>query len=134
MGAILSQEFYADNVQYIEVRSTLPETICRNMDSDNCDPLSSVEVAELFVDVAVNFEATHPGTGFLMFFSNTVVRVRRQQPQLRVPQVYSPLNILIVNYFRLLRHQVHLCTGAESHQADRGGVPLTGLRAHGVPF
>ena len=57
----ITQEFYEDNVQYIEVRSTLPENICRNMDSRNCDPLTSAEVAQVFVDVAVAFENTHPG-------------------------------------------------------------------------
>lgn len=72
------EDFYEDNVQYIEVRSTLPENICRNMDSRNCDPLTSAEVAQVFVDVAVDFENTHPDFCGIKYIYAPVRKVTKQ--------------------------------------------------------
>ncbi len=57
-------EFYVDNVQHLEIRTTLPTDVCRNMDATNCNPLTQREVAELFILIAEAFEASLPAGQF----------------------------------------------------------------------
>ena len=47
------QEFMEDNVQYVEVRTVLPDKVCRGLQT--CDIMSQLEVAQLYKSVADQF-------------------------------------------------------------------------------
>ena len=53
------QEMLQDKVQYMEIRTVLPDGVCRSL--DNCDsPLSAMELAALYKEVTDEFTASNP--------------------------------------------------------------------------
>ena len=54
------EEFHQDNIQRIEIRTVLPNGVCRSL-HPNCQPLNEVEVGGVFKAAADDFMADHPG-------------------------------------------------------------------------
>ena len=57
------EEILSDNIQHVQIRTSLPG-ICRSKygeDGDGCQIMSTVEVADLYVRIAQDFENQHQG-------------------------------------------------------------------------
>ena len=78
MSVLLIEEMLADNVQHVQIRTSLPK-ICTTMKDLGCFPLSKHQVAEQYMKLSSQFEKDHPdfcGTSFI------IAQSRRNSPKM----------------------------------------------------